>query len=396
MDSQFPLPPDFWRTVVDSMGAGVVVADHSGRLRYFNPKAEELLGMGTSEAAPSDWSRHYGVFRTDRVTVYPPEELPLVQALQGRFVRHAEMLIRNVSCPQGRFIAVTGSPIRDEQGRLCGAVAVLEDIDAQKELEFERAQRAEILAEQVRLRTQALHRSNEELTRFTHAVSHDLKEPIRSIRMLAQLLERKQGTSGEGETARYLQEIGDRAQDLTRFVDELLAFAKDTGDRERQSITDLNEVVVTTQRFLSTSLKEGNVQVHCGRLPRVVAEASPFIQLFQNLISNSVKYRSTESPEIWIDSRAQGDRWLFWVQDNGIGIAEDQKEAVFRPFHRLERMPATPGTGIGLAICRKVVERFGGEIWLESHPGQRTTFYFTLPMARVAFDGDPEPDDVAV
>jgi two-component system, sensor histidine kinase and response regulator len=242
-----------------------------------------------------------------------------------------------------------------------------------------RALREKKLREEHR-RTQAeLARSNRDLEQFAYVASHDLQEPLRMVAAYTQLLaERYQGKLDENAD-KYIRYAVDGALRMQTLIQDLLAFSR-VGRKERElQLTACQTVVDTALKNLATAIQESAAQVEYGDLPAVMADASQLVQLFQNLIGNAIKFRGAEPPVIRIAAEKKNREWLFAVSDNGIGIAPEHAELVFVIFKRLHTRAEYPGSGIGLSICKKIVEQHGGRIWVESQPGQGCTFRFTLP-----------------
>ncbi len=232
-----------------------------------------------------------------------------------------------------------------------------------------------------------LRRSNEELTRantdleqFAYSASHDLQEPLRQVAIYSQLLTAEYGPQVEGRASEYLEYCIEGAQRMEMLISDLLAYSQATrGSASTAEPVDTNDVLEAVRKNLATTIHETGAVVTAAPLPVVYGDRVPLMHVFQNLISNALKYRSHEPPEIKIGAEKQRGFWRFTVQDNGIGIAKPFQEQIFGIFKRLHDRTEYPGTGIGLAICQKVVERYGGRIWVESELGQGATFYFTLP-----------------
>jgi signal transduction histidine kinase len=237
----------------------------------------------------------------------------------------------------------------------------------------------------LRERTQALARSNADLERsnvdleeFGYAVSHDLKEPLRSVSGFLELLKRRAGAKLDDKANDYVDRSLAGAERMRLLIEDLLAYARvSTGPRALQAV-DLNQVVRDVLGGLEQSIEESGARIEVGELPVLQAERALLSAVFQNLIANAIKFRR-EQPVIRIDAREEDGQWQLSVKDNGIGIDAAQFDRVFQVFQRLHGKDEYPGTGIGLAVCKKIVERHGGRIWLESTPGAGTTFRFTIP-----------------
>jgi PAS domain S-box-containing protein len=251
--------------------------------------------------------------------------------------------------------------VHDESGKLVGFSKVLSDETDHKRLE------------------DALLESNSALEQFAYGASHDLREPLRGIGSFAQLLARRHADALGEEGNEYLELIVQNVQRLHKVIENLLAYARVGVENNPVGNTALDESVESAMSQLSESIKESGAQVTHGPLPVIRGEAIEITRLFQNLIGNAIKYRSPDrSPQIHITSQPEGNHWLMCVQDNGIGFAQQYSESIFKPFTRLhDRQYA--GSGVGLAICRRIVERHGGRIWAESEVGVGSRFCFTLP-----------------
>lgn len=225
-----------------------------------------------------------------------------------------------------------------------------------------------------------LRRANEDLHQFAYSVSHDLREPLRMLSLYSQMLERNCGSSLECEAKEFLAYITDGAGRMDALLVDLLAYLRvaDMLPAESAAI-DTAGVLEKARGNLSGMIKDTGAEICSEPLPRVRVEEIHMLQLFQNLIGNAIKYRSERPPKIQISSTQDGAWRKFCVRDNGIGIAPEYREQVFGIFKRLHNRAEYPGTGIGLAICQKIVDRYGGRIWVESEPGKGSTFCFTLP-----------------
>ena len=280
--------------------------------------------------------------------------------------------------PDGRHYHIYDFPFTDTDG----STLVMEmgiDITERKRAEAELVRHREHLAELVSQRTEELARSNRDLEQFAYVASHDLQEPLRAVAGFVSLLrQRYQGKLDERADG-YIRSAVDGVTRMQTLIGDLLSYSRvgtkgnvleptDTGKSLKDALTDLH-----------ASIEESGAVLQVDPLPTVRADTVQLTQLYQNLIANAIKFRSDEPPEIHIGARREQDAWRFWVRDNGIGIDPQYAERIFLIFQRLHTRNQYPGTGIGLAICKRIVERHGGNIWVESQPGQGSTFYFTLP-----------------
>jgi len=230
-------------------------------------------------------------------------------------------------------------------------------------------------------RSQALARSNEELGRFAYVVSHDLQEPLRMMSAYASLLAKRYRGRLDADADEFIGFMVDGAARMKALIDEILAYSRVGTRGLRLQAVPAEEPLAAALANLRVPLDEASARVEREALPAVVADPTQLAQVFQNLVGNALKFRSQAPPAIRVSAVRQEDRWRFAVQDNGIGIPAGDLQRVFEVFQRLHGRDAIPGHGVGLAICKKVIERHGGTIWAESAPGQGTTIYFTLAAA---------------
>lgn len=256
---------------------------------------------------------------------------------------------------------------------------VLKDNLARLPESIRRAMREKQLRQEHQQAQAALERSNQDLEQFAYVASHDLQEPLRMVATYTQLLaERYRGQLDENAD-KYIHYAVDGALRMQTLIQDLLAFSRAGRRSESLQQTDCNSVMEVALDNLQAAIEESRAQIFHHDLPAVVADRSQLIQLFQNLIGNGIKFRGCEPPRIEVSATRHGEEWIFSVADNGIGIASEDSETIFVIFKRLHTGAEYPGSGIGLAICKKIVERHGGRIWVESQPGQGATFKFTLP-----------------
>jgi PAS domain S-box-containing protein len=244
------------------------------------------------------------------------------------------------------------------------------------ELEVAERKRAQsILAQQ----SAELARSNSELEQFAYIASHDLQEPLRMVGSYVQLLERNYKNLFDAKGEEYIAYAVDGAKRMQMLINDLLSYSR-VGTRGNEfALTDCAGVVGLAIRNLQKAIQESGATITCDPLPTVLADKMQLLQLFQNLLANAIKFRADPYPEIRITAKHTDGLWQFAVKDNGIGIEQRHFERIFLIFQRLHSRREYPGTGMGLAICKKIVDRHGGTIWPVSEPGMGTTFFFTLP-----------------
>ncbi|MCD4844999.1 MAG: GAF domain-containing protein [Methanosarcinales archaeon] len=226
-----------------------------------------------------------------------------------------------------------------------------------------------------------LKRSNVELEQFAYVSSHDLQEPLRMVSSYVQLLERRYKGKLDADADDFIGFAVEGANRMQRLINDLLAFSRVGTRGESFKSTDCEAVFDQALSNLKIAIEDSGAEVTHNALPTVIADASQLVQLFQNLVGNAIKFRSEEPLHIHISAKQKSDEWEFSVADNGIGIKPEFFERIFVIFQRLHGRDEYSGTGIGLAVCKKIVERYGGRIWVESEPGKGTVFYFTMPVS---------------
>ncbi len=226
-----------------------------------------------------------------------------------------------------------------------------------------------------------LKRSNAELEQFAYVSSHDLQEPLRMIVNYLQLLERRYKGRLDADADDFIFFAVDGGRRMQTLINDLLAYSRVGTKGQPFAPTDCNDVARRALANLHMIVAETGARIDCGQMPTVLADSSQLVQLFQNLVGNALKYRSDRSPQITVSAQRRPKEWLFSVEDNGIGIEPQYFEQVFIIFQRLHTSAQYPGTGIGLSVCKKIVERHGGAIWVSSEPGTGSTFFFTIPAA---------------
>ncbi len=233
--------------------------------------------------------------------------------------------------------------------------------------------------EALRQTAEELARSNKDLEQFAYVASHDLREPLRTVAGFVQLLQKKYPKQIDAEANTFIGYAVDGTKRMETLIKDLLAYAR-VGTRRREPVPiDAGEALRQALENLRGSIQEAGAEITRGDLPTVRADPSQLAQLFQNLLGNALKFRSDAPPRVHVDARREADYWQFSVRDNGIGIDSKFQDEIFDVFRRLHRREQYEGTGIGLAICKKIMDRHGGRIWVESQPGEGATFHFTLP-----------------
>ncbi len=252
----------------------------------------------------------------------------------------------------------------------------LRDANARLSVELDERRRAEQRMAQY---ASDLARSNAELEQFAYVASHDLQEPLRMVASFTQLLARRYQGKLDQNADEFIGFAVDGARRMQELINDLLAYSRVGTRGKPPAPTDLTEVLKDAEANLHQAIAESGAVITHDPLPVVSGDPVQLTQLFQNLLANAIRFRSGAAPRIHVSAQAREADWLLSVKDNGIGMAPEHQERIFAIFQRLHGRGEYPGTGIGLAICKKIVERHGGHIWVESAPGQGSTFYFNIP-----------------
>lgn len=352
-----------------SIGDGVVATDIDGRVTFFNRVAQALSGWRGEEAL----GRLVGdILRLERTSDDSVAENPAITAMrERRSVDHSSGVVLVGRDGQRTHVDANGAPTFDPEGKLVGSVLVLHDMT-----ERERAER------QIRQRTEELSRSNRDLEQFAYVASHDLQEPLRAVAGPLQLLQRRYQGQLDARADEFIGHAVDGATRMQTLIDDLLSYSRVGRLDDPKQPVPAEQALEFALKNLAVVVEETGAQIEHEPLPAVQAISSQLALLFQNLIGNAIKFRSKErTPVIRVRAEPIGGEWRFSVADNGIGISEQYFERIFVIFQRLHTRREYPGTGLGLALCKRIVEHHGGKIWVESSPGEGTTFFFTVPRA---------------
>jgi PAS domain S-box-containing protein len=361
--------------LTEELALGTFAASSEGRLLRANATMARIFGT-------SDPDSLRGQNLADILSDESVQAQVLASMARGRAVRDLEAGLRR---PGGDLAWVRLSlwPVVDAGAGEIAYEGAMEDVSGRREAERELAERAA-----------ALGRSNVELQQFAYVISHDLQEPLQLVTRYARLLSEREGTVSDEEARRYLASLVQCTDRMQAMIDDVLTYARVDTQANPFAPVDFVEAVKKALANLKAAVEESGAQVSWERLPVMSADGSQMVQLFQNLIGNAIKFRR-ETPLIRIFAVEDGNRCTFAVADNGIGMSSDQLERIFGMFQRLHTTAEYPGTGIGLAICKRIVERHGGRIWAVSQPGQGSTFCFTIPrnLAQASWGSNREAKD---
>lgn len=354
------------RSVLQTLPVGVWFADEKGVIQAGNPAGQKIWA-GARYVGVEQYGEYKGWW-ADTGKRIGPDEWALARAVSKGETSLDEVI--DIECFDGSSKTILNSavPLRDSEGKITGAIVVNQDITARRNAEKALQQ---VLAE--------LRRSNDELEQFASVASHDLQEPLRMISSYLALLSNRYQGRLDPEADEFIGFAVDGARRMKNLIEDLLAYSR-VGARGRQfESVKTAEVLAEVRLGLRQIIDEHMAVIVVGELPAVRADPAQLGQLFQNLIGNAIKFHGPRSPVVRVSAERFGTEWVFSVRDNGIGIAPDQHERIFDVFQRLHTRAEYPGAGIGLAICKRIVERHGGRIWVESKPGEGSTFFFTLP-----------------
>jgi PAS domain S-box-containing protein len=359
-------------SIVESSEDAIVSKNLNSIIMSWNRGAERLFGYTAAEAIGESVSM---LIPRDRLD----EEPRILERLKrGERVEHFET-IRVRKDGSLLNVSLTISPVKTADGRIVGASKVARDIT-------ERVRQREAL-QQVNL---ALNRANEDLQQFAYSASHDLQEPLRMVAIYSELLRKRFGGKLGSTGDEYIGYTVLGAKRMENLLNDLRTYLQvSTLGKDPTEDVDAGAILEKTLLNLEVAIKDSGASINHGDLPSVPMYAFQLEQIFQNLIGNAIRYRGNLPPQICIRAARQGEEWLFSIQDNGIGIEPQFKEQIFGIFKRLHSAAKYSGTGMGLAICQRAIERSGGRIWVESEPGRGSTFYFTVPC-RNSVRGGPD------
>lgn len=339
--------------VVDSIG--LIVLANSMAEKNFGYRCDELMGQPIEILIPGRFQHGHVAHRDSYFA--KPNTRPMSSGIELTALRK----------DGSEFPAeISISPLETNNGIL--VTAVVRDITDRK-----------LAQQQLQQHADELERSNAELEQFAYVASHDLQEPLRVVASYSQLLARRYQDKLDSDANDFIDFIVDGATRMQILINDLLSYSR-VGSRGKEfESTDLNKVVESALHILELSLEDNAATVTYDNMPTLMADSIQLVQLFQNLIGNAIKFHGDVPPQIHLGVERKPNEIVFMVRDNGIGIAPQYAERIFLVFQRLHGKEEYPGTGIGLAICKKIVERHGGRIWMESVPGDGSTFFFTIP-----------------
>lgn len=332
-----------------------VISANSSFYRTFKVTPEDTVGQLLYDLGNRQWD-------IPELRVMLEEILPLKTEVLDFEVEHEFLTIGP------HTMLLNARRIIRESGRSHLILLAIEDITERRLVEDKLKQLAEELS-----------RSNVELEHFASLASHDLKSPVLAIGTLLRLFQRRYTGKLDTEADQFISDARKSALRMEKLISDTLAYARAGSQGKSFKPTDCSEALDISLTHLKEAVESGKAEIIRDPLPKVMADPVQMVQLFQNLIGNAIKSHGEEKPRIHISAKQMEKEWVFSVRDNGIGIPREQTEKIFEIFQRVNK-DKYPGSGIGLAICKKIVERHGGRIWVESEVGKGSTFYFTIPV----------------
>jgi PAS domain S-box-containing protein len=355
------------KQILNSAGEGIFGVDLQGEFTFMNPAAAKMLGVDGGRIVGKQVDRILRHTKPDGAA-FGDAGSPVLATLQDGVPRQGEDALfwrtDGTSFPVDYL-----STAIFEREQLIGAVVSFRDVTSRKQVQ-------EALAK----RTEQLERSNAELERFAYVASHDLQEPLRMITGYTNLLSKRYKGRLDANADEFIGFAVDGANRMRVLINDLLTYSRVGSQGKKPVPTDCELVLRQTLAGLELAIEESAAKVTHDPLPTINGDDVQLGQLFQNLIGNALKYRNGGAPAVHIGCRRRDNDWLFSICDNGIGIDPRFAEKIFVIFQRLHTREQYPGTGIGLAVCKRIVERHGGKIWVESELGKGSSFYFTLPV----------------
>ena len=359
--------------MMEHIPLGITIADSpDARIRAVSRFGRELTGRSREqiEGIPVDLhAERWQIFHADGATLASNEELPLTRAtLKGEIVLEEEWVLMRGNGTRVPILC-TAAPITDAEGHIIGGVMGWQDISSRKQAEEERER---LILE--------LERSNRELEQFAYIASHDLQEPLRMVSNYVQLLARRYIGKLDTQADQFINFAEEGAMRMQKLIEALLAYSRIVTHGADFASVNMDEVFVSAVSNFSLAIRESRAVVSKDALPVVSGDESQLMQLLQNLIGNAIKFRKPDVPlKVHVSVQGKGHEWVFSISDNGIGIKPQYFDRIFLIFQRLHTRVEYPGTGIGLAVCKRIIERHRGRIWVQSTPGEGTTFFFSIP-----------------
>lgn len=356
------------RSVLETIPVGVWITDKSGKEILSNKALRNIWGADKLPDQGSDDTHACSAWLPENGKNIDLIKWSSERALLGESLFNQEVLIQ---CFDNSYKTILNSavPIKDDTEEVQGAIIVNFDITDRKDYEMKLQQTLD-----------ELERSNRELEQFAYIASHDLQEPLRMVSSYTQLLEKQYKDQLDSRAVEYISFAVEGARRMQALIVDLLKYARVTTRAQAFELVDCNLVLREVISDLKMAIDENGAEIVSHDLPEIYADPTQFRQLIQNLIGNGIKFRSSKNPVINVSAVQEKSEWVFSVKDNGIGIDQKHFGRIFMLFQRLHEREKYPGNGIGLAVCKKIVERHGGRIWVESETSKGTSMFFTMPI----------------
>lgn len=349
---------------LSSAGAGTFLWDIKNNKNHWSDRTLEIFGLTREEfrGKYEDWW-----------DLLHPEDKKIVQINLPKILNNPKeydySIVHRAIRPDGKqiYIQLKSFIMRDDSGGALKISGLVFDITTEKEA-----------VNKLNDALKELKRSNKELEQFAYVASHDLQEPLRKVKNFAELFKERFGAQIDERADKYIYYMVDGATRMQSLISDLLLYSRVNTRKKPFEMTDINLVIEDVIGILELTINETNARITFDPLPTIFADSSQLVQVFQNLLSNAIKFRGMEQPQVHISAEESKEEWIFSVRDNGIGIESQYADRIFQIFQQLHSKNEYTGTGIGLAICKKIVERHGGQIWFESELNQGTTFFFSI------------------
>ncbi len=354
--------------LLNSVTDGIIVTDPNFIITGWNKGAEQIYKWEAEEAI--------GNSTEILKTIYPDftKQEVLNQIIKdGKWSGEYQQ-----NTKEGNEITILGSisTIKDDWDEIVGYLSVSHDFTERKK--YEKA--LEVAHDKLESKVQELKRSNQDLERFAYVSSHDLQEPLRMVILYSQLLDKRYKDKLDIDANEFIEFIVDGAQHMRQLIDDLLAYSRVTNKANKFENVDMEILLNNVIANLSITIEENGVNITHDPLPTIFADPGQMGQIFQNLITNAIKFHGPHNPEVHISAKKGDEEWIFSVKDNGIGIDPKHQNQIFEIFKRLHTKKEYVGSGIGLSIVKKIIIHHGGRVWVESELGKGSTFYFTIPL----------------
>ncbi|MBX9951962.1 MAG: PAS domain S-box protein [Candidatus Obscuribacterales bacterium] len=360
---------DTLRLILDNMVDGVIVADDQCNFIVYNSKAQEIIGRNVTDSKQEGWPSYFGIFKSDQITLCPSDELPMTRAIRGETVFQEEAWIRNENIADGVWVSINATPLRNEMGTIVGGVGVFRDITSQKQA-----------AQKIEQAAQDLAKSHKELQNLAFAVSHELQGPISIVTSYLNLLSIRYKDRLGADADEFIDKVVNASKIIERMLDDLWIYARINKQETEAREISLTGLVDDLLNEMHSKIEKNRVTVTREILPIVRGHKAQLHYLFKAVLDNAIDFQKPECPP-QIDIRVNEESESFWfsIEDNGIGIKQDECREIFNLFHRIHGKPEGGRTGMGLPIAKKIVEHHGGQIYFESLTGSGSVIRFSLP-----------------